>query len=193
MTNFNKKNSKKVNKAKKCTSKASKNQRQQQQQVPSPLRNQTPTTVKSLQARHDSYRDNIPEAIVTERANVTVPECWPPGLIFTGENNVPGWPAIDDLPRFYMTHNVQVNEGVRIKPSPGRGLGCYANKNFKKGSIVGFYSGNLRRQQTSHLSQYVTEYRPMGSDRTDEWEIDAEFGGSEMRFANYPNDDENPK
>lgn len=38
----------------------------------------------------------------------------------------------------------------------------------------------------------MMKYRPIGAkhDKDDEWEIDAEFGGSEARYANEPNKDE---
>lgn len=134
-----------------------------------------------------------PVARVTKKSGIDVPENWPDGLYFIGDINVSGFPSIDKLQEFYHTHSVQVNKKVVIRASSkNRGLGLFAAKKLRKDQVVGYYSGHLRRQQVKHDSEYVAKWRPAGTEVDDEWEVDAEWGGNEMRFANYPDDDEDP-
>lgn len=133
-----------------------------------------------------------PVAVVAAKAGIKTPVGWQPGLIFTGEVNVDSFPSINNLYQWYINNPVRPNSLVEIKPSPGRGRGLYATKKLREGTIVCYYSGHLRPQQTVHEGDYVMKYRPIGAkhDKDDEWEIDAEFGGSEARYANEPNKDE---
>ena len=133
-----------------------------------------------------------PVAVVTAKAGIKTPVGWQPGLIFTGEVNVDSFPSINNLYQWYINNPVRPNSLVEIKPSPGRGRGLYAAKKLREGTLVCFYSGHLRPQQTVHEGDYVMKYRPIGAkhDKDNEWEIDAEFGGSEARYANEPNKDE---
>ena len=135
-----------------------------------------------------------PYAVIYEKKGHKLPLRWPPSLIFTGDVNVDSWPGYDKIEQWLMNNTPRPNAKVEIRPSldPERGMGLVATKKLYQGTVVGFYTGILRRQQTHHDSEYVAKYRPVGTERDDEWEIDAEHGGSEMRFANYPNSDEEP-
>lgn len=155
-------------------------------------------TTANTQSSSDNRGQDIdgsfvgPIAKITSKASVQLPKNWPSYLIFIGNNNVNSFPSMDKLQEWYFTNKVTVNKNVGIRPSPGRGLGLYASKKLNKGQVVGYYSGHLRKQQVKHDSEYVAKWRPKGKDEDDEWEIDAEWGGNEMRFANYCNEDEEP-
>jgi len=137
--------------------------------------------------------DNNSIAIVTRKSRVKLPKNWPRSLYFSSDTNVNGWPGPDKLEEFYLTNPSTVNKNVVIEvSSKNRGLGLLAAKTLRKGQVVGYYSGLLRRQQVMHDSEYVAKWRPLGEDFDGVWEIDALWGGNEMRFAN-PNKDEKPK
>lgn len=147
--------------------------------------------IKQQQQWFDGHRDEIPVAIVARKAGIRVPQCWPPGLIFLGNNNVSGMPPIHELHSWYLTHKVRANNNVRIQPSPGRGLGCFAARKLRKGATIGFYCGKLREHVRAHSSQYIANYcKPNNFHSPGEWEVDSEYGGNEMRFINYPNEGE---
>jgi len=149
--------------------------------------NRSPRSKKGKQVHVDSI------AKVTQKSGIVVPKNWPTGLYFVGDINVLSWPGPDKLQEFYLTHSVTVNSKVFLAISPkNRGLGLFAAQKLRKGQVVGYYSGHLRKQQVKHDSEYVANWRPVGEKFDGEWEIDAEYGGNEMRFANYPNDDEEP-
>eukprot|EP00985_Skeletonema_marinoi_P016510 scaffold8903_cov89-Skeletonema_marinoi.AAC.3 len=132
-------------------------------------------------------------AIVTRKSRVKLPKKWPRSLYFSSDTNVNGWPGPDKLEEFYLTNPSTVNRNVVIEmSSKNRGHGLLAAKTLRKGQVVGYYSGLLRRQQVVHDSEYVAKWRPLGEDFDDVWEIDALWLWGGNRFANYPNKDETP-
>ena len=154
-------------------------------------------SVDDLQHQYDTV-SKIPGVAplmkIYKKAGVEVPLNWPPGLIFTGELNVVKWPGYDDMRKWLWINIPELNAKVQIKHSPGRGMGLFAAQNLRRNETVGYYSGILRLQQVFHTSEYVVTCRLEGEEEGDnKWVIDAEYGGNEMRFSNYPskNEEEN--
>ena len=130
---------------------------------------------------------------IYKKAGVDVPLNWPPGLVFTGSFIVETWPSYDTMRKWLWINTPELNAKVQIKHSPGRGMGLFAAQNLRRNETVGYYSGMLRLQQERafHTSEYVVKYRLEGEEEGDnKWGIDAEYGGNEMRFSNYPNENE---
>ena len=151
-------------------------------------------SVDDLQHQYDTV-SKIPGVAplmkIYKKAGVEVPLNWPPGLIFTGELNVVKWPGYDDMRKWLWINIPELNAKVQIKHSPGRGMGLFAAQNLRRNETVGYYSGILRLQQVFHTSEYVVTCRLEGEEEGDnKWVIDAEYGGNEMRFSNYPNENE---